>query len=446
MKRFILTLILLALCQYCIAFNITLTGAAPNDGRDDTQFIQLAIDIVHHSGGGTVEIPFGEFSISSPIICKNYVNIIGSNFEASVIKTTGNDNAFELNASGITISNLRLIGNGNSYAIYTPENKDISENHIEKVFVTNFQNGFLLRNCLRCTVKDCRLVGVCSSAGSGIQMGHEKDKYGATGGLIQNCYVSGFNKGINIEKGGYIELIADTVEGCNYGVWTSAKTLITQLLDEENNTSVYATGDGIILISGRLEKMPVFGDDTAKSRSLIITCNSNISFGAAGDQSKIDICFAQAPGEDTALTLRRGSEFGMTEINQVYDDIFFGTRIIAGGQPSIDIGGVPGLPDRFTRFYVPIQVGDGVLVESIKSGQIDIDLPPIDANSKASIDVNLPCNVKSRITLEPPEMNGLIFCGARCDSNKVIIYLYNFSGQLIDEPEKTWKYMELDFQ
>ncbi|MCU0875863.1 MAG: glycoside hydrolase family 55 protein, partial [Pirellulaceae bacterium] len=64
-------------------FDVTAFGAIANDGMDDTDAIQAALDAAGANGGGTVLIPRGRFEINDPIRIPRFVLLKGAGMKLS---------------------------------------------------------------------------------------------------------------------------------------------------------------------------------------------------------------------------------------------------------------------------------------------------------------------------------------------------------------------------
>src|SRR5690242_7078238 len=58
-------------------FNVRAFGALGNDTADDTAAIQKAIDAARDAGGGLVFIPAGTYRVTSPVVLRSQVSVVG---------------------------------------------------------------------------------------------------------------------------------------------------------------------------------------------------------------------------------------------------------------------------------------------------------------------------------------------------------------------------------
>ena len=97
-----------------------------------------------------------------------------------------------------------------------------------------------------------------------------------------------------------------------------------------------------------------------------------------------------------------------------------------------------------------LQVGtNGSYLYKVVSGTVSVDPGSIGATTRGSVNVTISgLSTTDRVILQPPTgLNvELLFCG--CDitaSNTLTIYLYNKSGDAINDGALTWKYSYLIF-
>ena len=106
--------------------------------------------------------------------------------------------------------------------------------------------------------------------------------------------------------------------------------------------------------------------------------------------------------------------------------------------------------DGFSTLTSGVQLGtNGSNLYKVFSGTISVDPGSIGAATRGSVIVTITgLSTTDRIFLHPPTglNTGLLYCG--CDitaSNTLTIYLYNKSGDSIDDTALTWKYSYLIF-
>ncbi len=111
-------------------FDVTLYGAKPNDGLDDTKAIQNAVDAAGAQGGGVVFFPCGTFHVNmdtsvTDIIQINYSNIVmrgsGTGMDGTIIFSGSSTDQSEENSPWLTPfvfhTGLNLHGTDNFYSV-----------------------------------------------------------------------------------------------------------------------------------------------------------------------------------------------------------------------------------------------------------------------------------------------------------------------------------------
>ena len=150
-------------------YNILDYGAVGNDSTDCTTAIQAAIDAAFAAGGGTVCIPTGTYKITSSLINKAGVSIIGQGCRSTILKaynctaiTLGYDNSSLLGP--ITIQNFQIQGTAalGNIAIYQYSlnlGDWLQGLIIRDMWIQKFSMGISLRNTYQVTIQNNTFIG-----------------------------------------------------------------------------------------------------------------------------------------------------------------------------------------------------------------------------------------------------------------------------------------------
>lgn len=170
---------------------VTLYGADPSGSRDSTTAIQRAIGAVSETGG-VVYLPVGVYQVSKPLsVAANGFSLVGAGYGATTIQLTASFAGHAVidisNASGVSISNIRITGPGSSYSS------------------SPAADGITIANSPNCTVRDCYMthlngyaVTVQSSIWSCVANVHASQC--AYGARIRSNSQAGYNAGAAIDS------------------------------------------------------------------------------------------------------------------------------------------------------------------------------------------------------------------------------------------------------
>ena len=101
-------------------FDVTAFGAIANDGLDDTDAVQAALDAAGANGGGTVLIPRGRFEINDPIRIPRFVLLKGAGMKLSQLYWRDTPEPFEAliyAANSFGIEDLTIMAANHRYGI-----------------------------------------------------------------------------------------------------------------------------------------------------------------------------------------------------------------------------------------------------------------------------------------------------------------------------------------
>jgi hypothetical protein len=241
------------------SINVKWFGATGDGSTDDTTSIQAAIDAVETDGGGAVYIPAGTYKTTSALeISQRYVSIYGEGGSASIISALSCNALNFVSASydngACFIRDIGLIGHTGSTANWAavqsviPAGGVVSVDsrdglHFEGVYISNFNQGFILGSTWEWTVEKCkfRKVNNCFFLGNYTMVGRiannfmvyeSGDDYSGTydkwcihlagavneGIVIEGNQIYGFERGVWLQMAIYVNILNNDIYATEYGI------------------------------------------------------------------------------------------------------------------------------------------------------------------------------------------------------------------------------------
>jgi len=245
---------------YDDAVSVKWFGAKGDGSTDDTTAIQAAIDAVETAGGGAVYIPAGTYKITSALeISQKYTSIYGEGGSASLISALSCNALNFVSAAydngACFIRDIGLQGHAGSTANWAAVQSIIPAGgvagtdsrdglHFEGVYISNFNQGFIISATWEWTVKKCKIrkvnnpfaLGHYCMAGRIVDnfiVYESGDDYSGTanaycisvdgpvveGLVIKGNQLYGFARAVNLTNGLYVNIIDNDAYATEYGFY-----------------------------------------------------------------------------------------------------------------------------------------------------------------------------------------------------------------------------------
>ncbi|WP_299217259.1 carbohydrate-binding protein [uncultured Aquimarina sp.] len=319
---------------FILLINLSLSAAditVPLGGN-----IQDALDDVGSSGGGTVTLASGTFTITSSLKISSNTKLQGSGTYGTTIKTTQNIKMIVQSGNGlknITIQNLTLTGTNasdgggieiisygadhdtvkiSSVRCYNTgwgvhikgvknvlvENCDFSENGTAGK--EGFAHNMYLRRCYGAVVRNSTFNN--STSANGINISYSEDIE------IYNCEMSGnYFRGVRAaDTEGYLVHDCIITDNGDFGLGANSENFTTRDIDWKNNCVANNAKDGIYAKSGATGKISncnSYGNGDDYDVTSAVSQSSNVSDSSETCENTVDVCdshdaFSQIEAED----------------------------------------------------------------------------------------------------------------------------------------------------
>ncbi|WP_273323514.1 carbohydrate-binding protein [Vallitalea guaymasensis] len=285
MKKFVMSVLVIVSTLffsnlvYAQTIDVTSYGATANDGNDDIAAINAAIDAAME--GDTLYLPEGTYDISTPIILKSGINLIGESQTGTIIKYMGTQEPSYLrkDSQGNTLQHYGMIslmdninneisyitidGNHNHYAnngIYGESSSNLNIHHVtirdfadtadafgpHGIFFTGYNDPALIDGVSNSIISDCNIdnIGIDNTWGAGMRIA-----WRSTGNKILRNTISNTGRGgilCNNDSSGLV-IRNNTItgsgqkaEGLGIELWTGCDNSLV----EDNNVDHWVSIDG----------------------------------------------------------------------------------------------------------------------------------------------------------------------------------------------------------
>jgi hypothetical protein len=203
-----------------VGVDVTRFGATPNDGTDDTDAIQRAIDSLPYDGdgvpdaqhvlGGTVVLPKGTFNTSRPLTLPSAVRVHGQGASTVILNrsTDGNRGAFELVSDtpsgfniGAGVEHLRLVTDASKGIRAAGLRGDLNSLRLTDLTISAGGVAIDLREA-RAYATDIRNVTITNPGSTALWIGPENDGWVSNVNRISGLRVTGTARaGFAAERG-----------------------------------------------------------------------------------------------------------------------------------------------------------------------------------------------------------------------------------------------------